>query len=315
MSQHMEKRGFGEASAQPRKTFLKVGVGYQQNYCNSYSFILENVPGKFTETLLWIKTSFAYASLSMGPHSKMFKLISHVSYFPNASSFVTILLFLPSTEGNNRVGFGRVSVIKRRKSTATHQHVSTPTCKQPQETLLISQIFRKKINYIVYSSSIYAHPHLKPGRKSLNFIVAMFMNRSQALPTQGSMLFHLLVMPAPYSSLQTLIVCFCLSGNSVLSTEDLIRMKEGKIPEYLFLCSVGKWRLDSEVLCFTRAKQRINKHISSGISMGNWMTPGKSHLKRQYCYDMKIMTQFSINSQSLCKTVFHYIDENQKQLI
>lgn len=30
--------------------------------------------------------------------------------FPSAASFVTILLFLPCTKGNNRLGFGRVTL-------------------------------------------------------------------------------------------------------------------------------------------------------------------------------------------------------------
>lgn len=97
--------------------------------------------------------------------------------------------------------------------------------------------FKKKQNYIVYSSSIYAHPHLKPGPKSLNFIVTMLMNRSQAAPTRGSInsgsekgaLAVSFTSNACAIKQATDSHClFCLSGNSVLSTVNMIRMKGGK---------------------------------------------------------------------------------------
>lgn len=85
--------------------------------------------------------------------------------------------------------------------------------------------------------------------------------------------------------------------------------------ECFFLCSVGKWKLDSDI--FTRAKQFINKQVSGDTrhNTGNWMRLRYSCLKRQYCYYVKQCHSDPINSQSLCKVIFYYIGGNQKQLI
>lgn len=122
----------------------------------------------FAEISVWVETSLSYASLPMGPHNKMFKWTSHLSYFPQCSFFYDYIVAQKVTI--DWVLEEYLFVIERRKQTATHQRfLSTPTCKQTHEHFSSAK-FKKKQNFVVYSPSIYAYPHLKPAPESLNVI-------------------------------------------------------------------------------------------------------------------------------------------------
>lgn len=81
--------------------------------------------------------------------------------------------------------------------------------------------------------------------------MTILVNRSQAVPTQGSINSgsEKGVMPTPSSRLQTLMVSFAYQEILFSIQSTWLEWKGEKTIEYFFLCSVGKWKLDSEVFC------------------------------------------------------------------
>lgn len=143
----------------------------------------------FAETSVWINMSLSYASLPLEPHNKTAKGTSQV-FFPQCCFFCEyILLFLPCTKGNERVGSGKVSVCLYKKKTQQLTTTSSLRLLASRHMKHFSSDKLRKAANLPSTQFFHLCPFIFTTRSKVfkcNFIVMMLVNRSQAVPPQGS---------------------------------------------------------------------------------------------------------------------------------